>query len=199
MSIRNCTVIAVEGSHSSGKSTLVHALTSHYREHGVHVTCVDEPARTSPFIEEVVLHGRGEFDLVTELDTFARQITNQLRAARHHDLLIADKTLINVVAYARLLLSADDAPVLDAMFQLCAATTILYDAVLYTSDAFNPRQPGDTFRSKVADQQDEVDQELRRIAAQAGLSLIEVPRGLATDERVRWSSARLAGLGLHSH
>ncbi|MGH8903140.1 MAG: hypothetical protein ACRDYA_16085 [Egibacteraceae bacterium] len=57
MSVRGCTVIAVEGTHASGKTTLVHARIAYYRQHGVHVDGTGEPARTSPFIEEIVVHG----------------------------------------------------------------------------------------------------------------------------------------------
>jgi hypothetical protein len=46
----------------------------------VHVTTVEEPARSSPFIEDVVVHGKGQFDLVTEVDLFAAQLSAQLRA-----------------------------------------------------------------------------------------------------------------------
>jgi nicotinamide riboside kinase len=198
MSIRDCIVIAVEGTHASGKTTLIHALTSYYREQGVHATCTGEPARSSPFMEEIVLHGVGEFDLIAELDAFAQQLTSQLRAARHHGLLIADKTPLNVVAYARLLLPAQDRPVVDAMLQLCIATSTLYDAVLYTSDTYSPNQPGDAWCAKVADQQAQVDRILRGLAAQAGIALIDVPRGLTTTERVSWTSARLERMGLPS-
>lgn len=59
MPIRNCTVVAVEGTHASGKTTLIHALTSYYRARGVHANCTGEPARNSPFMEEIVLHGKG--------------------------------------------------------------------------------------------------------------------------------------------
>lgn len=196
MPIRKCRVVAVEGTHASGKTTLIHALTSYYRECGVHANCTGEPARSSPFIEEIVLHGKGEFDLIAELDTFARQFSDQLRAARHYDLLITDKTPLNVVVYARLLLPDEDSSAVEAMLQLCAATRTLYDAVLYTSDAYNPSQPGDAWRVKVAHQQAQVDRVLRELAAQAGMALIEVPRGLTTMERVRWISARLADWGM---
>ena len=52
--LRDTVVLAVEGTHASGKTTLTHALAAHYREHGMHVAAVDEPARHSPFIEEIV-------------------------------------------------------------------------------------------------------------------------------------------------
>ncbi len=34
--LRDCVVIAVEGTHASGKTTLAHALAAHYRERGIH-------------------------------------------------------------------------------------------------------------------------------------------------------------------
>jgi thymidylate kinase len=56
--LRDCVVLAIEGTHASGKTTLAHALTAYYREHGIHVAVVEEPARHSPFIEEIVVHGK---------------------------------------------------------------------------------------------------------------------------------------------
>ncbi len=57
--LRDCVVIAVEGTHASGKTTLAHALAAHYRERGIHAATVEEPARHSPFVEEIVVHGKG--------------------------------------------------------------------------------------------------------------------------------------------
>lgn len=47
MSMRDCIVIAIEGTHACGKTTLVHALMAHYRAQGVNVACTGEPARSS--------------------------------------------------------------------------------------------------------------------------------------------------------
>ena len=57
--LRDCLVIAVEGTHASGKTTLTHALIAHPgaggpRRHG------GGTARHSPFIEEIVVHGKGQ-------------------------------------------------------------------------------------------------------------------------------------------
>lgn len=196
MSIRGCTLIAVEGTHSSGKTTLAYALTSRYKEQGLHVSCVEEAARSSPFVEEIVLHGKGEFDAIAELDIFGHQITMQLRAARHHAGLIVDKTLVNVVAYAQLLLPKSQRDIVAAMFRLCCATAHLYDAVLYATDTFSPHQSADHLRTKLAEQQQAVDIVLRELADEAGLTLIELPQGLTTAQRVEWASARLHDLGL---
>ena len=196
MPIRGCTVIAIEGTHASGKTTLVHALVAHYREHGIHITCTDEPARTSPFIEDIVLRGLGSFDVTAELDTFAAMVTTQLRTARHHSVLVTDKTTLNVVAYARSLLPPEDQPVIEAMLGLSAVTAGMYDVVYYLSDIFDPRQRGDAWRSKVAGQQAIIDAALRRAAGQAGVTLTDVPRGLTTQQRVRWMSGHLADTGV---
>ncbi|MFF4987734.1 AAA family ATPase [Streptosporangium saharense] len=196
--IRDCVVIAVEGTHASGKTTLVHALTSHLRERGLHAACTGEPARHSPFLEEIVLHNKGEFDRAAELDLFGAQITTQLRAARNQQALVTDKTLLNVIAYSSLLLPEEDTPLLNAMTYLCGAATYLYDAVFYTSDAFDPRQAGDDFRAKVADRQHDVDKALRTTAAEVGLPLINVPQGLSTAKRVEWISTHLAETNLLS-
>jgi predicted ATPase len=190
--IRDCVVIAIEGTHASGKTTLVHALTSRLREKGVHAECTGEPARYSPFIEEIVLHGKGTFDLTAELDLFAVQITTQLRAARHHAVLVTDKTLANVLAYARLLLPPGDKVVLEAMAGMCRALRPLYDAVFYCTDSFDPRQPGDEYRVKVADRQHDIDAALRHTCAATGIHLIDLPQGLSTATRVDWILRRLA-------
>jgi hypothetical protein len=34
--LRDCVVLAIEGTHASGKTTLTHALATYYRERGIH-------------------------------------------------------------------------------------------------------------------------------------------------------------------
>ncbi len=193
MSIRDCVLIAVEGTHASGKTTLVHALTAHYRSHGVLVDCTGEPARTSPYIEETVLHDTGGFDLATEVDLFAAQLSTSLRAARHQHLLICDKTIVNVLAYARMVLPAPpgghDATVLDAMAGFCRAWVPVYDAVFYLPERY--QQPTDPFRAKVAHLQDQTATAVRAAYAAVGAPLIDVPPGLDLPERVQWISRRV--------
>jgi hypothetical protein len=65
--MRDCAVRAIEGIHASGKTTLTHASAARYRERGIHVASVEESARRGPFIEKIVVHGRGRFDLETEV------------------------------------------------------------------------------------------------------------------------------------
>ena len=194
MSVRGCVLVGIEGTHASGKTTLVHALTAHYRERGVLVDCTGEPARTSPFIEETVIHGKGVFDLTTEVDLYAAQLSATLRASRHHDLVICDKTVVNVLAYARFVLAAQpgshDAAVLDAMAGFCRAwAPVAYDAVFYLPDRY--QHPHDPLRAKVAHLQAETAEAVRATCAEVGLPVVGVAAGLDVAERVAWVAQRV--------
>lgn len=198
MTVRGCLVVAVDGTSASGKTTLVHALTAHYRSRGVLVACTGEPARTSPFIEEIVLHGKGEFDLATEVDLFGAQLSATLRAARHQELLVCDKTVVNVLAYARLMLAEGPVTaVLDAMAAFCRAWSPTYDAVFYLPDA----HPGaaDPLRAKVNHLQDRTDTVLRSTYEDVGVPLRVLPAGLELSALVaaagREVDVLLAGRG----
>lgn len=200
MPIRDCRLIAIDGTHASGKTTLVHALTAHYRRVGLNVAAAGESARTSPFMEEVVVYGRGTFDLTAEVDVFAAQLTGQLRTARHHQLLIADKTVVNVLAYARMLLPAEpgsiDADVLDAIEHFCRAWAPTYDRVFLTHDLYS--QPSDGFRAKVDGLQSTAAATLRDTYQQVGIAPVDVPTGLDTDQRVRWITEEVGDIGTAS-
>ncbi|WP_410570346.1 AAA family ATPase [Amycolatopsis sp. cmx-4-61] len=194
MPIRECRVVAIDGTHASGKTTLLHALTAHFRRQGVNVAAMGEPARSSPFMEEIVIHGRGTFDLAAEVDVFAAHLQDQLRTARNHQLLIADKTIVNVLAYARMLLDVVpgslDAAVLDAMEHFCRSWAPTYDVVFFTHDRYS--QPSDGFRAKVADLQDTAAATLRELYDRLGVAVLDVPAGLETEQRVEWIVQRVA-------
>lgn len=198
--LRDCVVIAIEGTHASGKTTLTHALAAHYRERGVHVTTVDEPARHSPFIEEIVVHGKGAFDLETEADLFAAQLSAQVRAARQHSMIVCDKTIANVLAYARLVLQAPPhsraADVLAAMEAFCRAWAGTYDAVFYCCDQFSQHQAGDPYRAKVLDLQPAADRVVRATCATVGQRVIDIPPNMTTGQRVQWIAGQVTKLGL---
>ena len=198
--LRDCTVIAVEGTHASGKTTLTHALAAHYREQGIHVATVEEPARHSPFIEEIVVHGKGSFDLETEVDLFGAMLSAQLRAARQHTMIIADKTIANVMAYAWIVLQTPpgsrEAAVLEAMKGFCQAWAPTYDAVFYCVDRFDQHQQGDPYRAKMLDLQTAADRVVRSTCASVGQRVIDIPPNMTTAERVRWIAARVTRLGI---
>ena len=198
--LRDCTVLAVEGTHASGKTTLTHALAAYYRERGIHVAIVEEPARHSPFIEEVVVHGKGAFDLETEVDLFAAQLSAQLRAARQHTMIICDKTIANVLAYAWLVLEtppgSQAAATVAAMEAFCHAWADVYDVVFYCCDRFSQHQAGDPYRAKVLDLQPAADRVVRSTCATVGQRVIDIPPHMTTTQRVNWIARRVTKLGI---
>jgi predicted ATPase len=198
--LRDCVVLGIEGTHASGKTTLTHALAAHYREQGIHVATTEEPARNSPFIEEIVVHDKGHFDLVCEVDLFAAQLSGQLRAARNHTMVIADKTIANVLAYALIFLKTPpgsrEQATIKAMEAMCRAWADTYDAVFYCCDKFDQQQPGDPYRSKVLTLQSAADRVVRSTCATVGQRVIDIPPRMSTADRVRWVAKRVADLGI---
>ncbi|MER5382328.1 AAA family ATPase [Streptomyces sp. NPDC002688] len=200
MPIRECRVIAVEGTQAAGKTTFVHALTSHLREQSIGATSTGEPARSSPFMEDIVLNGRGNFDLVAELDLFAQHFTVPLRATRHHQVLITDKTPANVLALARLVLDPTEpgtAAVLAAADALCCAwMPQAYDLIVYCRDRYDQKAGGDPMRAKVLGIQDASDTAIHEECRATGVPMLELPTGLTVSERVQWTMERVGDMGL---
>ncbi|MFC8428537.1 AAA family ATPase [Streptomyces sp. NPDC057253] len=200
MPVRDCRVIAVEGTQAAGKTTLVHALTAHLREQGTNVTCTGEPARSSPFMEEIVLHGKGNFDLPAEIDLLGQQLSIPLRTARNHQMLITDKTPMNVIALARLVLDGSEpgtGAVLAAAESLCRAwMPMAYDAIVYCRDRYDQKAGGDRMREKVLAIQDEADEAIFEACRAVNVPLLEMPTGLSVAERVQWTVARVGEMGL---
>ncbi|MFF3327060.1 AAA family ATPase [Streptomyces sp. NPDC002889] len=200
MPIRDTAVIAIEGTQASGKTTLIHALTSHFREQSINVACTGEPARVSPFLEEIVMHGKGTFDLIAEVDLFGQQLSVPLRAARHHQLLIADKTPANVVALSRLVLDETDpkvAPVLAALEAVCRAwMPQTYDAIVYCRDRFDQKAGGDRMRQKLLGLQERADSVIYQTCKDTKVPILDLPSGLTTAARVQWIDKELSRVGL---
>jgi hypothetical protein len=115
-------------------------------------------------------------------------------------MIIADKTIANVMAYAWLVLQTPpgsrEAAVLEAMKAFCEAWAPTYDAVFYCCDRFDQHQQGDPYRAKVLDLQTAADRVVRSTCATVGQRVIDIPPNMTTSERVRWIAARVTKLGI---
>jgi predicted ATPase len=202
MTLRDSVVVAFDGTHSSGKTTLIYAVAAALRSRGVHVVPLGEPARTSPFVDDVVVHKAGHFDMLLELDIFAAHMTNCLRAARSYSVVLADKTLTNVLAYCKMLVQAQpgswDDQMINVMDKFCASWGEAYDAVFYTQDSYDTYQHGDIYRSEVAHLQAEADLRVRAEYERLRQELILIPKGLVLSERTNWVVRKLEEKGLIS-
>jgi hypothetical protein len=189
--IRDCTVLAVDGTHSSGKSTLVAALVDHYALAGIDVVQVGDQARASPLIAAVVDDPDGTFDVAAELDLLAATITAQLRASVGHQLLVVDKTVSNVLSYAQILLDEPARTVITSASRLCHAWQP-YDLVVHCHDHFDIDLGDDPFRAKVTRLQATAGERIRSGLHEVGYPVADLPTGLTTTERVDWVAAQPA-------
>lgn len=187
MSIHGCTILAIDGTHSSGKTTLATALTQHYQGIGLNAVYLPDPARESPLIAAVIADPAKSFDLTIELDLFAATITQQIRATPGHRLVVTDKTLANVLAYARLLLKKPQKhkPTFHALTRMCRAWQP-YDLVIRCVDHFPIDVADDPYRSRVTELQEAADYAVGVALDEAGYPVVDLPAGLSTDQRIQW-------------
>jgi hypothetical protein len=84
-----------------GKTILIYAVAALLRRHSVHVGVLGEPARLSPFVDDVVIHNVGDFDMNSSIDSLCRP-DHPVRARRPVVRRgTADKTLTDVVTYCQ--------------------------------------------------------------------------------------------------
>jgi hypothetical protein len=113
-------------------------------------------------------------------------------------MIICDKTIANVLAYAWLVLptppGSREAAVLTAMEAFCRAWAPVYDFVFYCCDNYAQQQAGDPYRAKVLDLQSAADRVVRQTCATVGQRIINIPPGMTTAERVDWIAKRVTKL-----
>jgi nicotinamide riboside kinase len=197
--IGRCRLIAIEGTHGTGKTTLAHALTARLKREHHHAAQAGESARESPFLETVVVHGRGAMDISAELHIFASQIVREQLQARHLELLVCDKSVVNVLAYARLVLAREDPTttrLLAAMHDFCRSYVALYDVAFLVSDRYELGRTADPYRPRDGVLRDAVERELVAVCAEVGLSVAPVPAGVGLERQVDWMLGRLDAAGL---
>lgn len=198
MAIRRCRLIALEGTHGTGKTTLALALVARLKQAHLNACYMGETARDSPFLEGVVVHGKGSMDISAELHIFATQIAREQLLARYHRVLVCDKSVVNVVAYANLLMGRSDhaSRLLASMVGLCRAYVPLYDAAFLLSDRHQLGLTEDPFRPGDGALRDAVEAELVRICTEVGMALQPVPRGVPLERQVDWVVDRLQAAGV---
>jgi hypothetical protein len=88
---------AVSGRDHTGKTTICHAVTARLRAQGVDADMVDEQSRRSVALAE------GQRGITTQLDLFARTVVVELEVARSSEVVVCDRSLVDILAYTDLL------------------------------------------------------------------------------------------------
>jgi nicotinamide riboside kinase len=186
VAIRGCGVVAIEGAHGSGKSTLVSSAVGHFRAIGVNASGVSERARDSPFFEAALVYGGPPIDEAAELHILGEQIAAEQVQAMRSKLLIVDRSLMNVPSYWTVRFASQDLTrnllYTDMRTFVESYCQHIYDLVFLVSDHYvDPadelRETDESFRVAVASQ-------LESDLAVMRDRVVRVPKGLAPMERL---------------
>lgn len=185
MAIRSAKIVAIEGTHGSGKTTLVHSAVGYFRAMGINACDVPESARLSPFFESALLYDGPSIDKWAELHLIGDQIANEQARARVSDLLFIDRTVLNAASYWMVRFPACD----DILFQrtrefLLEYARAVYDMVFFLRDTYpsstdDLRETDETFRR-------DVELRLHVDLNEAGVKVIEVPKGIEIGDRLKF-------------
>jgi thymidylate kinase len=143
--ILDAQVIAIEGAHGSGKTTAIYTIAGELKARGIHLGIVDDSARRNRFVEDFILHGI-PMTSIAEVNLVCQQIAAETIAARHNDLILCDKTILNILAYSSLLV--EDSTILTALRVFGSAYVSSYDNIFLLSEDFNVQEAGDSLRTR---------------------------------------------------
>lgn len=179
-------LIAFDGTHASGKTTLKFQIAARLKEKGINCVVLPEPARNSPLVDDVVLREIGNFDILLEVDLIMNHISQCIRGTRDGNIILSDRTPVNVLAYTELLISSKNKfenDLLEKCNSLIEAWVRFYDLVFYCQDYYKADVSIDNRRSKVIGIQKEVDEETKKQYSKFGCEIQNIPEGLSLDEK----------------
>ena len=105
-------IIALSGSHGTGKTTAAHArvVKEKVSNPGLRVGFLGEVARTCPYPINLEGSAVGQFWI------FGRHLSQELGLSADHDLVVADRCLLDVVAYTFVLGFSEAASRMSALY-----------------------------------------------------------------------------------
>jgi thymidylate kinase len=87
-------IIAITGTHGTGKTTLTFCLAMHYKQQGANVKIIQEVARSCPFPLN------DKMTRETALWIYHEHSKKELEAKKSHDIVICDRTVFDSFVYA---------------------------------------------------------------------------------------------------
>jgi hypothetical protein len=169
---------AISGRDHTGKTTISHAVTAQLRARGADAQMVDEQSRRS------VPLAQGRREVATQLDLFARTVVVELEVSRATDVVVCDRSLVDILAYTDLLDGEDDAAeaamraAMDAFAEHYLATYTAIFVPAWRLEAVDD----DPLRAPVRHRQDELALHIeRRLAPYADRVVRLVDRTTAVD------------------
>ena len=137
----------------------------------------------------MVLRNNGCFNIPLEVDLVMNYVSQCIRGTRKVEGVLADRTPVNAIAYAKLLVLSEnevEKRVFDKCEQFIKEWVKLYDCIFYCQDYFAIDLSQDITRRKVVNIQKEVDLETRRKYCEFECKLDFIPKGLSLEDRTRY-------------
>jgi hypothetical protein len=152
---------AVSGRDHTGKTTICHAVTARLRVAGVDAQMVDEQSRRSVALAE------GRREIATQLDLFARTVVVELEVSRATEVVVCDRSLVDILGYTDLLgpdTDPADAAMRAAMDAFAQHYLATYAAIFVPTWRFETPGTGDAdpLRAPVRHRQDELTGHIER-------------------------------------
>lgn len=184
--IKGKLLVAFDGTHASGKTTLKYCVAARLKANGVNCVVLPEPARNSALVDDVVLRNAGSFDIPLEVDLIIQHISQCIRGTRNGEVILSDRTPVNVLAYTNVLVSSQDKlenELLEKCDSLVGIWANFYDLIFYCQDYYEMDINRDNLRSKVTGIQEEIDLETRKQYERFGCELHYIPTKLSLEEK----------------
>jgi thymidylate kinase len=163
--------IGIIGTHYSGKTALCHQVVGQLRSEGFLIDYVREAARNSYYLAS------GVFNYAMQLDILNRQISEELEILRTSELVICDRTVLDVLAYSCNL--PEPLTELESIYKKCIEITAYeflktYDILFLKTDYFDTLKSNDGLVQKDNQFQNKIFLTLKSIIERTNLTIIEI-------------------------
>lgn len=163
--------VGIIGTHYSGKTALCHQIVGRLRSDGFLIDYVREAARNSYYLAS------GEYSYAMQLDILNRQISEELEILRTSELVICDRTVLDVLAYTYNL--SEPKTDLEKIYKRCIELTAYeflktYDILFFKTDYFDTLNSNDSLVQKDSLFQDKIFKTLTNIFDKTNIKIIEI-------------------------
>ena len=171
-------IVAISGSHGSGKTTLCYGLAAQLKKFNYNIGLVTESSRSSHYLIA------GDKSIQMHLEILCNHVVRELQAARLYPLILCDRSVFDFLAYARVrfptMHEKKNNYVYNTLESVCREFRTHYAQVLLTAGSFgNPE--GDIVRSTELVPPKEFDLTLRGVLSDFSVPFEEIPREQALE------------------
>ena len=175
----NAKRIAIIGTHCSGKTTICSELSSFYRKKNINIGVCEEVARKSWFL------GRKIALPELEIELLGMQVSEEMRATLNYDVVLCDRSVIDIVVYSRMFFSNQSNPKAISMLKSIEAFAKFYvstyDIIFKTTKHYDPVLTADKIRPIEPWQQQQAENCFCQVLNDFKIAYHDIPRSNEID------------------